>query len=84
MAVMTSIGLWCHPGSITYEKSDLYYLNEKSLTILESFGKTSVFPGIVEKVAGKGKGVIATRDIRKDEIVAIYPGRLVTQAEIIN
>lgn len=47
---------------------------------MESFGKTSVFPGIVEKVPGKGRGVIATRDIKKDEIVAIYPGRLVTQA----
>jgi hypothetical protein len=27
--------------------------------------------------------VIATRDIKKDEIAAIYPGRLITQAEII-
>ena len=80
MAVMTDIGLWCRPYSITYVKSELYYLNEKSVAILESFGKSSVFPGSIERVAGKGRGVIATRDIKKNEIVAIYPGRLVTQA----
>jgi len=39
-----------------------------------------MFPGIVEQVPGKGKGVIATRDIKNDEIIVIYPGRLVTQA----
>lgn len=53
------------------------------MAILETFGKSCVFPGIIEKILGKGRGVIATRDIKKDEIVAIYPGKLVTQAEII-
>jgi hypothetical protein len=55
-------------------------LNEKSVGIIDSFGKTSVFPGMIEKINGKGRGVIATRDIKKNEIVAIYPGRLVTQS----
>ena len=47
--------------------------------MLETFGKSSVFPGSIEVVFGKGRGVLATRDIKKDEIVAIYPGKLVTQ-----
>jgi hypothetical protein len=51
---------------------------------LEKFGVSCVFPGIVEAVPGKGRGVIASRDIKKSEIVAIYPGRLVCQAEIID
>jgi len=51
--------------------------------MLENFGKTYVFPGSVEEIVEKGRGVIATREIKKDEIVAIYPGRLITQAEII-
>lgn len=80
MAVMTKIALWCPPYSITYEKSDLFYLNEKSVAIVERFGKSSVFPGMIEKIPGKGRGVIAIRDIKKNEIVAIYPGRFVTQA----
>ena len=80
MEAMTSVGLWCQPNGITYEKSDIFYLSEKSLTILASFSKTSVFPCCVEKISGKGRGVIATRDIKKDEIVAMYSGRLINQA----
>lgn len=84
MEAMTHIGLWCLPGSISYDQSSkLIYLRSKSMAILENFGKTCVFPGSVEDIAGKGRGVIATREIKKDEIVAIYPGRLITQAEII-
>lgn len=71
-------------SSITYEKSNIFYLRDKNVEILEGFGKSCVFPGSIENVAGKGRGVIATRDIKKSEIVAMYPGRLVTQAEIID
>jgi hypothetical protein len=58
------------------------YLRDKNISLLESFGKTSVFPGSIEEIPGKGRGVIATRDIKKHEIVANYPGKLITQAEI--
>ena len=56
------------------------YLCDKDVAMLETFGKSTVFPGSIEEIAGKGRGVIAARDIKKDEIVAIYPGKLVTQA----
>lgn len=59
------------------------YLQDKNIKLLESFGKTSVFPGTIQEIPGKGRGVIAAREIKKDEIVAIYPGQLITQAEII-
>lgn len=81
METMTRVGLWCLPGSITYhESSGLKYLRDKDVAMLETFGKTSVFPGSIEVIPGKGRGVLAARDIKKDEIVAIYPGKLVTQA----
>ena len=51
--------------------------------MLENFGKTYVFPGSIEEIKAKGRGVVATRDIKKDEIVAIYPGLVITQAGII-
>ena len=81
MEAMTHAGLWCLPGSISYHKSsNLMYLRDKNIALLEAFGKTSVFPGSIEEIPGKGRGVIAARDIKKDEIVAIYPGQLITQA----
>jgi len=81
---MTHAGLWCFPGSITYSGvSKLPYLRDKNIEIIDGFGKIYVFPGSIEEVSGKGRGVIASRDIKKDEIVAIYPGRLITQAEVI-
>ncbi|HLO89802.1 MAG TPA: hypothetical protein VK172_01435 [Lentimicrobium sp.] len=79
----THMGLWCQPGCVFYKPSNVMFLREKNVKMLENFGKTYVFPGSVEEIAGKGRGVIATRTIKKDEIVAIYPGQLVTQAEII-
>ena len=80
----THISLWCRPGSITYHKSsDLLFIRDKNLEILERFGQSSVFPGSIEEIKGKGRGVIAVREIKKDEIVAFYPGSLITQAEII-
>ena len=84
MEAATHAGLWCLPGSIAYHQSSkLMYLRDKNVSLLETFGKTSVFPGSIEEIPGKGRGVIAAREIKKDEIVAIYPGRLITQAEII-
>ena len=84
MEPMTRVGLWCLSGSITYHQSSkLLYLREKSVEILENFGKIYVFPGSIEEIKGKGRGIIASRDIKKDEIVAVYPGALITQAEII-
>ncbi len=54
------------------------------MELLENFGKIYVFPGSVEEIEGKGRGVVASREIKKDEIVAVYPGALITQAEIID
>lgn len=56
------------------------YLRDKNIVMLENLGKSYVFPGSVEVIPGKGRGVIATRDIKKDELVAVYPGALITQA----
>ena len=62
MEAMTHVGLWCLPGSICYHKSsNLMYLRDKSVAILETFNKSCVFPGSIEEIAGKGRGVIATR-----------------------
>jgi hypothetical protein len=80
LETMTNMSLWCLPSSITFEKTDIPYLKDKAVAVLETFGKTSVFLGIIQNISGKGRGVIAMRDIRRDEIVAIYPGRLITQA----
>jgi hypothetical protein len=78
--------LWCRPCSITYENSELDYLNEKSVAFLESFGKTSLLPGSVEKISGKDRVPsprISTRDIKKNEFFAMSHGWLVTQTKII-
>ena len=84
MEAGTHMGLWCRPGSISYHKSsNLMFLRDKNLALLEEFGKSSVFPGSIEEIPGKGRGVIAVREIKKDEIVAIYPESLITQAEVI-
>jgi hypothetical protein len=81
MEAATHAGLWCLPSCIKYDKSSgIPYLGDRTVAILEKFGKTCVFPGIIELVAGKGRGVIASRDIKKGEIVAIYPGQMITQA----
>lgn len=66
MESATHAGLWCLPSSIKYDKSaGIPYLGDKTIAILEKFGKTSVFPGIIEEVVGKGRGVIASRDVKK-------------------
>ncbi len=59
---MTHMGLWCLPGSISYHKSsNLMYLRDKNIALLEKFGKNYVFPGSIEEIPGKGRGVIAAR-----------------------
>lgn len=80
METTTRIGLWCLPGSITYHESPVMYLRDQGLKLVVNFGKIFAFPGCIDQIPGKGRGVIATRDIRKNELVAIYPGTLVTQA----
>jgi SET domain-containing protein len=52
------------------------------MKIIEGFAsKIYVFPGIIKEIEGKGRGLIASRDIKENEIVANYSGRLISQAE---
>ncbi len=62
LEAMTRIGLWCQPGNISYhESSNLMFLRDKNISFLESFGTNFVFPGSIEEIPGKGRGVIAAR-----------------------
>ena len=42
------------------------FLRDKNIHLLERFGKSSVFPGSIEEIPGKERGVIAVREIKKD------------------
>jgi hypothetical protein len=62
----TDVSLWCLPGSIIYKKSEVVFLDDKSLALLERFGKSAVFPAILSFCEKKGRGVIAARIIKKN------------------
>jgi hypothetical protein len=83
LSILTYDNMWCLPGNIKFEKDNrMVFLKEKTMKIIEEFAsKKYIYPGIIKEVEGKGRGLIASRDIKENEIVANYSGRLITQAE---
>lgn len=83
LPALTSASMWCVAGSIKFEKSNgIFFLKQKTMNIIEQFAsKKYVYPVIIKEVAGKGRGLVASRDIKENEILANYSGRLITQAE---